>query len=411
MICFLIYIRVGIFNYFETFFFFQEDEEIMIQSVPVDLNISNPELGCVFCPIAPAYCEKVNIYHVNNASLCPPYKIILQNGDVFFMFKNATRFTKLPSHDVEEIKPIIGYKNALYVTSAWNGPYGHFFTDAVGGLMLIPEWIWTLQPVFLTHFQPDLVDFVFSSFGHPNVTVVNMKSKFYYYAENFFLITGNEQWHTFGLHTFYIMKRKIRDYYKLTIIKPTKYHYINKKPGKRRHFINLNEVMEIARHETQLDWTLINTTFKDRLAQAKVYAESRMIVSPSGSISFNTLFMEDGTGLISLNANKIDAPQTFFCQMIRIWNIIIIHENMGHFGKPGYADTDKVIINIKRMLYTIEHQRLPSEDLFDLSPFETAKRIFYEYGEDSCKSFDEAVVPSYKYYRKLLGYEYDNYTY
>ena len=84
---------------------------------------------------------------------------------------------------------------------------------------------------------------------------------------------------------------------------------------------------------------------------------------------------------------------------------------MGHFGKPGYADTDKVIINIKRMLYTIEHQRLPSEDLFDLSPFETAKRIFYEYGEDSCKSFDKAVVPSYKYYRKLLGYEYDNYTY
>ena len=389
------------FEYFEATFFFLEDEKYIIKNIPVAFNISVQCPAFVFTAVSPAYCEKVNVYYVKNASIRPPSTIILPNGDLFFLFRGAAPYVTPPSRRQGVMTPEFGYKYLLYVSGFWGGSFGHIFTDIMGGLIFLPEWIWSLDPVFITHFSRDITSLLFSVIGHPNTTIINVNADNYYYAENLFAVTGIEHWHTFGLHTYYILKKKYRKYLGLTDIKPTKYHYTNKKPG-RRYFVNLNEAMQIACSVTKLDWTPITVEYQNTKEYARQYAECRILVIPCGSIAFNTICMEDGTGIITLNSNQLDMPQAFFCQCIRIWNIFIVHEDLRHDGKSGYVKKDELIDNIKRMLYTIEHQKFPYNDLFDASALNEAKQTFYEFGENNVILYKDVLGPKYKKYREKM---------
>ena len=385
------------FEYYDSIYFFQESETNIIQSLPIDINKSNTKIGCVYCPISPAYCEKINIYYFKNATLQIPYNLITSNGDLFFIFKKVYPDIT-PIIEKMKITPSVGYKYVLHATACYGGNYGHLFTDVLGGLLYLPNWIWSLHPVLITHFDKDLIYFAFTILEFPHITVITPEQEQYIYGEHFFIMTGNEPWHCFGLHTFYIIKQKFRDYFHLWKIKPTKYKYTNKEKG-HRYFTNLNEIMEIAREKTGLDWTRITTHFSSRNSYVKSFAETKILVTPSGSIAFNSIYMEDGTGMITLHSQLIDFPQTFFCQCIRIWDIGIIHEYMGHWGQPGPAYCDKVLENIERMKYTVENQRFPNHNLFECSSLSDAKQIYYMYGDNNAIPYDEIIAKRFEQYR------------
>ena len=389
------------FEYFDTSFFFQEDQKHIIKNVPIDVDGSEFKPKTVFCPISPRYCEKINLYYLKNVAFQPPYNLITSKGDLFYMFNKNAPYVKFPTVWAGNVTPSVGYKYMLHAPSYWGGKLGHFILDVVIGLIFLPKWVWSLNPVFFTHFNPQLVDFMFSVIGHPNVTVVNGRGDRFYYAENFFLLNGNEHWNMFGLHTGYELKKKYRKYMNLTDIKPTKYHYINKKRNEGRHFINLNEVMEIASRETNIEWTEIKISYNDRYEYAQAYAESKILVIPCGSIAFNAISMADGTGMVTLNSNRADMPQASFCQCIRIWNILIIHEKLNH-PNQGYTNPNIVIKNINRMIYTVEHQRFPPNDLFDVASLDGAKRIFWEYGENNVIGYDNILIDKYNKYKEKM---------
>ena len=128
---------------------------------------------------------------------------------------------------------------------------------------------------------------------------------------------------------------------------------------------------------------------------------------PAGSICFNTIYMHDGTGLVTLLADSIDFPQFMLCHCIRIWNIAILHEHMGHSdGHSDYGNAEKILENIQRMIYTIEHQHYPPDhNLFYASNITDAKNAFYQYKENEYIDYNVSVNQRYHIYRenKLLN--------
>ena len=301
---------------------------------------------------------------------------------MFWLFKKGNHFFWLPNLPAQEINVTDAYKYAFYIPMPYRGAYGHWFTDALAGLVFLPKWVWDTNPVYICLVDPDRVRFTLSLIDINNVNILSTQD--YVFCENLFILTGIEAWHTFGMHTNLILKKKFREKLELDKIEPVNYIFHNKEPGRPRHFTNFDDVVMAAKEATGLEWKTLSTPFSKRVEFAREFASIKILVTPSGSIAFNTIYMKDGMGMISLFADSIDFPQVFFCHTIRIWNIGIIHENIKHFGGPDKGNLEKIIENIKRMLYTIENQHYPpNHGLFDAYNLEESKQIYFQEGENT----------------------------
>ena len=391
--------------YYECCYYFLENEPYNPVDQPlVDVNLTVENLTTTLCPISSIYCEKLNLYYLKNAYVRHPLDIVLSNGDYFMLYVQQTRwdFMKPTKQYVYASR---GYRCVLFAPSIFWYGYGHWFSDVLAGLILLPQWVWDMNPVFPIVADYDLVKFTLTLIGHGDVDIVY--SLGYVYAENLFLISGYEEWHAFGMHSYYVLKQKFHDYLKLNEIKPVNYYFRNKKPG-RRHFINLEDIMNLTRQKTGLDWKMFSMSFRQRVEFAKELATIKIIVMPAGSICFNTIYMHDGTGLVTLLADSIDFPQFMFCHCVHVWNIAILHEHMGHSDEngSGYGNAERIVENIKRMIYTVEHQHYPPDhNLFYASNITEAKNAFYQYKENEYIDYNVSVNHRYHIYRnnKLLN--------
>ena len=387
------------FSRYECSYYFYDKEPIIPIDFPiVDVNLTNvTHLKTVFCAIAPLYCEKMNLYYVKQSYVKQVVDVVLNDGKYFMLYSEDPKY-EIMKPTKQSIYATKCYNYALFVPNIFWYGFGHWFTDVLSGLMLLPEWVWDLKPVFVIACDINLVKFTLTCIGHGDIETVNSRN--YIYAENLFVFTGNEEWHTFGMHSCYLLKQKFHDSLKLNEIEPVHYYYRNKSPG-WRHFINLNEIMNLAREQTGLDWKLFSMPYNDRVNFAKEFATIKILVIPCGSIAFNTIYLHDGTGLVTLFADSIDYPQIVFCYFLRIWNIGVVHEQMGHNGKAGYGSVERILESIKRMIYTVEHQHYPANhSLFVALNINDAKQVFSLYNENHLFDYNISVDERYQIYRQ-----------
>ena len=245
--------------------------------------------------------------------------------------------------------------------------------------MLMPRWFWDLNPTILCVLDSDFIKYSMDLVGLGHINIINTES--FVYGEDVYVVHSNEFWNCMGLHEAKIIKRKFREKLGLNKIQPAKYHFRNKESG-ARHFTNFDEIIELANKRTSKEWTLLTTPYTERDKFAKEFAASLIVVISCGSLGFNCIYMRDGTGLVSVSADQVDAPQFTFCYYTNIWNIGVLNHNMAHYGGPGRANVEKVLENIDRMIYTVENQRYPSGiDLFQPMSINDSKKMYHEFGE------------------------------
>ena len=258
------YIRryeADIYRYDCLYYFYDNTKKHIIEESLLDGFKPDLYLRYMYAPIIMRYCEKLNIYHLKNVFIKPNMYIVLSNGDNLMLF-TSNGIWENPKIQPETITPQYGYNILFYVPIVYNTIFSHWIIDGLSWIILMPSWFWDLKPTILSVVNTQLVEFTMNLIGLGNINVINTGQ--YVYGKDVYLVHANELWNCMGAHSSKILKKKFRESLGLNKIKPTKYNFISKEKG-NRYFTNLNEIIELANKKTNKHWTLITTSYTERL--------------------------------------------------------------------------------------------------------------------------------------------------
>ena len=363
---------------FETWFFFASPEERVVKEPLVWLN-QKPSV--VYTPYTSCYREKVEYYYITNSYFRPNklrrWDIYLENGDYLNLVRNPLYGEPKPSKETLTSK--YAFRFVATIPFFWPVNWGHCVIDGITGVVNMPEWIWELNPVFVVGANGDLMREFFKAFSLEHIQVI--ESVDLIYGEHIFLCKESYPWNGFGIKSIGLVKKKFFEYYHLERIQPQNYYFLNKEPGKR-HFDNLPELISKSCEVTGLDWKEIDMpNFNDRDATVKLFASIKILVCPAGSLAFNSIYMHDETGMLSLMANELDLPQFKVLYGANVWCIAIIHSSMAHLGGSGNANIDECVECLTKLVYTVKNRHYPPNHLYKGLNFEYAKKLYFENGD------------------------------
>ena len=256
--------------------------------------------------------------------------------------------------------------------------FGHWINDGLTAIVSLPQWVWDLDPVLVSKVERGMILEHMKAVGLGHIQVIFPGN--YVYGEHVFLCKGGECYNSFGLHSYPEIRKRFQQYYELDKVKPVNYFFVNKEKG-IRHFPNYPEIIEAARLATNINWVEKSINYRDRRETAITYASCKILVIPCGSLTFNAIFLHNRTGIVSLMGDNVDYPQLKLTTPLNIWVIGIIHKNISHRGGHGNGDLERIVINLKRMIYTIENQRFPPVDYFHPYNLDLAWQIYFQHGD------------------------------
>ena len=330
------------------------------------------------------YREKFEFYHLKNAIVHPFYDIYLSNGDFLYMLKNFIWGPDYQNTDI--VTSSESYEHVIFIPFYFQTFFGHIINECIGSLLSIPRWVWSLNPVIVTDADQKLIRLHLKIADLPKVRIVSG----HVFGANVFICKAVEPWHGFGIHYFPMLKKKIDDFFQLNTIEPNLYCFMNKEYGVR-HFLNMDEMIEVARNVTQLDWIKLENNFRQRAVFAKTLASTKILVIPGGSIIFNSVYMKEHSGIVILMACFIDMPNIAINYYNRIWSIAVTHINMSHYEGPGYGNIPRIINAIEIMIYTVNNQKFPPNHNLFMPLNKTFQKIAYYTKGDSFTSWPQPI--------------------
>ena len=324
---------------------------------------------------------------------------VASSTNVIDMYGDTTITPKLLRGFSRKRYHITGVRYALAPIYKWSYVFAHWVTDAIGALLNVPEWIWNLKPVLVvSQTQIPLIKEYMKIIGHSDLRFI-LTNNTCVFAEHLFVIRGRGIVHPFGSHAMRLLREKLRDYYGLRGIQSTVYGYMNKESWRR--FINMDDIIDDLKKIKNVDIINYSVNEPDRISFARSMAGLKLLICPCGSLAFNMIFMNSGSGLLTLNADIMDGPNLKLSAELGIWHLQIIHSNMGHFGKPGYGSLSKTDYGFDIIHYAIQNNRWPSHKLF--SPFNFS---YMETRKDIHTLKFDAISPDILYlYKQNLGFE------
>ena len=358
--------------------------------------------GTVSCPIFPTIREIIEYYYIKNVWVSSLNERIVTKGNYGF------KILEQISQNDPQFKgglAIAKYKNVLFLPFKYQWIYGHWLNEGLSMIISMPQQILKLNPVIITSYNLDTVKFTLSLFNLSHLKVVNTKENFVF-GENVFMCKAFEDVHGFGLTTFPKMKEQFRKYFELDKIKPTEHIFINRKPKENRYFKNINEVIQLAKNQTNIDWKLIEVNISEREQFAKTFGSTKVLVIPAGSLSFNMLYMADCTGIVTMAANLIDYPGQRLAYFVNIWCITVLHHTFQHLQfhnkKSCIANPHNVVHCIKIVLYAVDNQKWPDKhELMESFNIPLIQNKIKKYGNQFI-DFDEIMSESIDNYNLHL---------
>ena len=367
--------------------------------IPLQFITEYPK--CVGCPVLSIIREKIEYYYLSNAWVsCDNERIVTQENGIFKILLHQ------PSFDSPfKIDKCIGtFRHVLFLPYKFQWLYAHWLNEGLSMVISMPKEILDLNPVVITGSDPELVRFSFKVFGLDYLQIFNTKNNFIF-AEKLYICKAFEDVHGFGITTFPKIKKAFRKYFELDLIKPTEYAFMNKKQGQKRYFTNMDDVIELARKETNIDWKLYQLDYKNRTSFARAFASFKILVAPCGSLVFNMIYMADETGLVTIGADMIDYPNQRLAYFINIWCITVIHHKMNHNFRPCQAIPENVVKCIKIMIFAVDNQKWPANhklmESFDLNYIEN----LYKTTGDKFILFDNIMKDLIELYNSKLDPE------
>ena len=334
-------------------------------------------------PIVPICREKVEFYHIKNAFVSGWFEIVLSNGSNLFLNRNPCR--SWPQYKAQTIVAKQAYKYGVFTPIYWPNVFGHWVNDGLSGLVLIPQWVWNLNPVLVHYSDINLIRDHLDAVGLGHIQCVSAKGATF--VENLFFCKADEAWNGLGITSYPIIQKKFSEYYQLDKIKPTQYVFMNKNPGTARHFYNFQEIINATRIATGINWIEVNVDVSNRVETAHTFASFLICVMSSGSLGFNVLYMHEKTGVVPLMAFSLDYPHLHITSCCNIWCICVMHPEMPH--KPasnpsnGNGNVTAIVQAAVDMVYTIKHDGFPPNlfNLFNCYDIDYIQKVYFTYGD------------------------------
>ena len=301
--------------------------------------------------------ERVDLYIFHNAYI-QGWEQLGTKGYYYDMYDFSWVYDPIKARNNNKCNTSVGYKYVIAPIVRWLPIFGHWLTDCVCPLMYIDEWIWDLNPVIcLAGVPQEMFREYMKIIGHENAVLVDRKDSFIY-AETMFVIKGYAPESDSGARSLPILAEKIAEYYDLKDIKPMNYGYMNKE-NLNRKFTNMKELITEIENKFNLNFTLLKPNQPDRKTFAKAMASLKILVCPSGSLSFNIVMMKQGTGFLTLDSMCLDGPNIQIACHLKIWHVEVIHPNMIHVFDPKPANITRAIYSFQVLKYAVDNQRWP----------------------------------------------------
>ena len=162
----------------------------------------------------------------------------------------------------------------------------------------------------------------------------------------------------------FALSNKLKKYFNLDSIEPTKYMITNRSPNRRRHINNLFEVTEkIQEIFPQCKFEKIddNETIE---GSAKIWSAAKLVFAPTGSNCIKLLFMKKNTVLVVALAEFIDnciSLSAFSNQIFTLYFRVLSMYHDEYY--TANCDIDKLIPVFQTALYCVKHSKYNSQIL------------------------------------------------
>lgn len=246
----------------------------------------------------------------------------------------------------------------IFLRISWN-TYGHFVHDVFGALFMYPEEVLKMNPIIITNYQSittfkEHLENV--GMGHFEIVAIGNNAV---HCDQLYYLRPEEMAHEYNTFCLPRMSKMFRKYLKLENIKPTKYKFVNRKETERRHFTNVPELKNVLKIEFP-DIELEDFYVLKRLNEtALLFADCKVLIGSGGSLLCNSVFMQRGTGIVALFADRVDLPDNVMFGVLGIYSIGILHQNMSHYEGSGPMDIPETAKAFKIIKQAVEDQKYP----------------------------------------------------
>ncbi|EAY17276.1 hypothetical protein TVAG_266390 [Trichomonas vaginalis G3] len=225
---------------------------------------------------------------------------------------------------------------------------GHFMNDYLQPLILLPK-----------EFRENCVCIINSLSmlnGDELLRAINV-SKYIYVKEGEWVfakrlavaVEGRPHYMHYGM-SLQILVDKLREYYKLPEIEPTRYIIFNRANKTNRHILNIDDIIARMKTDIPVKFEYVPDWIGPYYEYAKFFSSVKCMFTAAGSNCHKTVFMKKGTVAAIVGSQMFDygALSTLMSVGIRV---AVAHHQFWHFYNKCVCDVDLAIKTIRVAVY------------------------------------------------------------
>lgn len=283
----------------------------------------------------------VYVGHFNNAYL----------GIQSSVHNHHIQFYHKQTFENKTIKIIGNYNvGVVFVQHFWQ--WGHMIHDFLTSIMYLPQNVLNNEFVLVE---------VHNGRNDPQkwLYFLGLKAKLIRFTENqkifvkrLYFVTGGSEAHSVTVGGIPRLRKFIKQKFILDQIKPTKYCLFNRDTV-WRHIENFDEIYKILVKEIILEnnekWIQMTPNFDNLSDVLKIWSEIKVLIAPSGSMIYNSIFMREKTGLL-LFMGHFDEPNIQLCLASNIYMIAMTYNKEVNLKWNFAPNPQEVVVFAKNII-------------------------------------------------------------
>ena len=311
-----------------------------------DLNWQYWNYGCSYLHITNVYCS---------------FTATFVTKDLKRVCLDQTRINKI--RDSKAGMCFASVDSAIGVGHTQVYQLGHFISDVLAPLLMFPENILKTSAIIINKHAKRFVDSV-RALGISLDNVFLLGQYEWVFCEHYYTpykpLPHLAHWGSLMAN----VSTKLRAYYHVENIKPSRFIYVNRAKGYSRRLTNMNEIVKIAA-ETYPKYNMEYIEDTNSLNEsAHLWASAKFVFVVAGSNSAKNVFMNEHTIMVAILSNLLDNSPALRGGPNHIFTLYFRSKNVKHEAKNCKADITRSIRVIGIALYVVEHGHFDPNEKF-----------------------------------------------
>lgn len=284
-------------------------------------------------------------------------------------FQIMTYKEQFKDFTVKQKKTIGHYPIGVYYTQVWYH-WGHMVHDFINAMMFVPKEIYDrgfVVPTLRTGYAATY-DFLYNIGLADKIKLLDLGDGNQVLVDELYILGTTHYAHGYSVGGFQRLRKLVFNRFQLNGIKPYKFCIINR-PGKTRLIHNIKELLQALTEKTKIDegqkWIIEDSNVSDFNATVKRWSTIKMVVTPSGSGIYNSIFMQEKTGILVMMTFMMDMPNIHIAAISNIYMIGVGHKKFGHdFIEAMPCDIDRMVLCANRLIELLQTGNLNMDQLY-----------------------------------------------